>query len=69
MAVAIFMECNTQSFLWDPLSAVPKVVMSLEVGQSSSWTIPLASDLESTFGPNVCGELVAIVNPMPDFCT
>ena len=65
--VAIFIDCNSPSLPWDPLSS--EFPLNIEFGETFAVAVPLATKLETAVGVNVCGQLEAQATNLPSFCS
>jgi len=66
--IAAFLDCNNPAIWEDPMDLDP-LLASLNLGETTTVTIPLPLKMESVFGADICGQRVAQVSPLPSFCT
>jgi len=65
--VAIFMDCKSPLLPWDAIDAAPESTLNL--GETQTYTIPLATELETALGVDVCGQLEVQFTDLPSFCS
>ena len=66
VGIAIFMDCDSPQLPWDPLGGLNT---SINMGQSHTFGVSLAKNLETALGVDVCGQLQLELTSLPTFCS
>jgi len=66
IGVAVFMDCDSPLLPWDEIAGLPD---TMNLKDSFSVEIPLATTIETNVGEDICGKLEVQFSNLPSFCT